>query len=198
MKASITASSSGSNRNIFAYVAILLTVCNILVCQLSRSGTISQFSELSIDSAIPLAGISSSAASSPVDAYLRNPLVIPEGSVPNLPSVRDETEESKKADADRQIYGGAGDGKHLGGFTDIDTHGISPALWRHLMSIGAHSFLDVGCGRGISTRWWLEQPTTNVLCVEGSHDAVTQSFLPEKNIVEHDYSRGPSHLYRPS
>ena len=32
-----------------------------------------------------------------------------------------------------------------------------------------------------------------VQCVEGSHDAVSQSIIPnsEKHVVEHDFSRGP-------
>jgi hypothetical protein len=56
--------------------------------------------------------------------------------------------------------------------------------------LGVKSMMDVGCGRGTSTRWFLEHGV-KVLCVEGSHDALTQTFLPNDVIVEHDYSRGP-------
>jgi cyclopropane fatty-acyl-phospholipid synthase-like methyltransferase len=59
-----------------------------------------------------------------------------------------------------------------------------------ITEIGVKSVVDIGCGRGISTRWFLEHKA-KVLCVEGSHDAVAQSFLPSETIVEHDYSRGP-------
>jgi len=117
-----------------------------------------------------------------------NPLSVPQGYVPNLPSVRHSEE---KLDEIRDIYGGAGDGQHLGGFTQIDLDGISPYTWTQMLQVfGVRSILDVGCGRGISTRWFYEHEA-DVLCVEGSHDAVTKSFLPSSAVVEHDFSRGP-------
>lgn len=107
----------------------------------------------------------------------------------NRPSVR--VQENIGVDAKRKIYGGVGDKAHLGGFTDIDTEGISPHLWRQMITeYGVHSVLDVGCGRGISTRWFLEHHV-DVMCVEGSHDAVEKTFLPLDRVVEHDYNRGP-------
>lgn len=118
----------------------------------------------------------------------QNPLGIPPGQAQNLPSIRQSDPNLEKK---RSIYGGAGDKKHLGGFTEIDLSGISPTLWTHMLQdYGVHSFLDVGCGRGISTLWFLEHGA-DVLCVEGSHDAVQQSFLPPDRIVEHDFARGP-------
>jgi SAM-dependent methyltransferase len=58
-------------------------------------------------------------------------------------------------------------------------------------NLGVKSVLDVGCGRGTSTTWFLYHGL-DVLCVEGSHDAVIQSFLSDKTqIVEHDFARGP-------
>ena len=119
-----------------------------------------------------------------------NPLSIPKGHPPNLPSVRDAAD-SSLADSKRDIYGGKGDKKHLGGFTNLDLEGVSPSLWSHLITkFGVHSFIDVGCGKGVSTRWFLEH-NVDVLCVEGSHDAVQQSYLPPERVVEHDFSRGP-------
>lgn len=116
-----------------------------------------------------------------------HPLSVPQGSVPNLPSIR---EANAKVDQERKIYGGAGDKLHLGGFTAIDAEGISPGVWTYMLEkLGVRSVLDVGCGPGISSRWFLEHGA-DVLCVEGSHDAVTQSYLPSSNIVEHDYARG--------
>jgi hypothetical protein len=114
-----------------------------------------------------------------------NPLSVPRGQPPNLPRIEVKEEQS------RGIYGGANDGKHLGGFTDFDGHGVAPNVWANMMTeLGVKSVMDVGCGRGVSTRWFLEH-NCRVLCVEGSHDAVTKSFLPLDLIVEHDYSRGP-------
>lgn len=88
-------------------------------------------------------------------------------------------------------YGGEGDKQHLGGFTTYDGLGVSPATWNFMMDdLGVQSIMDVGCGKGVSTLYFLEQGA-DVLCVEGSHDAVEQTLLPdpEKQIVEHDFSR---------
>ena len=69
--------------------------------------------------------------------------------------------------------------------------------------IGMKSLLDVGCGIGISTSWFVLHGLDYVHCVEGSHDAVEKSLLPglkdtghvPKNttygLTEHDFSRGP-------
>ena len=67
-------------------------------------------------------------------------------------------------------------------------------------NLGIKSLLDVGCGIGISTSWFILHGLEYVVCAEGSHDAVTNSLIPTlKNvpsgtkyeIVEHDFSRGP-------
>lgn len=120
-----------------------------------------------------------------------NPLGIPQGKPKPLPSIR--VEDSKiSVDNQRSIYGGKGDKPHLGGFTEIDLHGISPSVWKYMITnLGVHSMVDVGCGRGISTAWFLLHGC-EVLCVEGSHDAVQSTMLPdaEHNVVEHDFSRG--------
>jgi len=117
-------------------------------------------------------------------------LLPPNGKAVTLPSIRI----SSTAFETGTQYGGKGDKAHLGGFTDMDIHGISPASWKWMVSsIGVHSLIDVGCGRGISTSWFLYHGV-DILCVEGSHDAVEKSVLPHpnnKHIVEHDFSRGP-------
>lgn len=122
-----------------------------------------------------------------------NPLGIPSGEAEALPSIRVEVESDESVDERRKIYGGKGDKAHLGGFTEIDTMGISPRVWKHMITdIGVHSVLDVGCGRGISTSWF-HTHGCDVLCAEGSHDAVLNTVLPdpENQVVEHDFSRGP-------
>jgi len=123
-------------------------------------------------------------------------VVVPQGRAIALPSVRISAEESSKID--RHIYGGDGDKAHLGGFTSFDPHGVSPTLWKHMVEwLGIKSVLDVGCGIGTSTSWFVTHGLEYVQCVEGSHDAVTKSLLPklpqwkEYMIVEHDFSRGP-------
>jgi Methyltransferase domain len=122
----------------------------------------------------------------------QNILSIPLGQAENLPSVR--TASAQEVDEARKIYGGAGDGKHLGGFTELDLAGVSPAVWKHMLqAYGVHSLLDVGCGRGISTSWFALH-NVSTMCVEGSHDAVEKSIfatIQPNSIVEHDFSRGP-------
>mmetsp|Transcript_1007 Transcript_1007/g.1550 ORF Transcript_1007/g.1550 Transcript_1007/m.1550 type:complete len:389 (-) Transcript_1007:53-1219(-) len=114
-------------------------------------------------------------------------LIPRKGAAVALPSIR-----VAEQDRTELSYGGKGDKPHLGGFTDLDHQGVSPATWKWMVSsLGVHSLLDVGCGRGVSTSWFLFHGV-DVLCVEGSHDAVENSVLPNpsKVVVEHDFSRG--------
>lgn len=124
------------------------------------------------------------------------PLGLPAGKSQTLPSIRISNEEDQKIDRridKKRSYGGQGDQAHLGGFTEIDLSGISPASWKWMVQkLNIKSVLDVGCGRGISTAWFVMHGL-DALCVEGSHDAYQNSLLPspETQIVEHDFSRGP-------
>eukprot|EP00584_Thalassiosira_punctigera_P007847 CAMPEP_0172533554 /NCGR_PEP_ID=MMETSP1067-20121228/6217_1 /TAXON_ID=265564 ORGANISM="Thalassiosira punctigera, Strain Tpunct2005C2" /NCGR_SAMPLE_ID=MMETSP1067 /ASSEMBLY_ACC=CAM_ASM_000444 /LENGTH=395 /DNA_ID=CAMNT_0013318207 /DNA_START=14 /DNA_END=1201 /DNA_ORIENTATION=+ len=136
--------------------------------------------EQSLDSGISLDAIS------PIS------LTIPRGKAVALPSIQISKDEEKGIE--RGQYGGKGDKPHLGGFTEFDPLGVSPTLWKHLIThLGIKSLLDVGCGRGISTAWFVTHGLEYVQCVEGSHDAVLQSIVPnaEERVVEHDFSRGP-------
>jgi len=127
-----------------------------------------------------------SSSSSPIGHF------IPRGRAVALPSVRISEDEEKNVT--RGQYGGKGDKPHLGGFTDFDPLGVSPSLWTHMVSHwGIKSVLDVGCGKGVSTSWFVTHRLDYVQCVEGSHDAVEQSIVPDakERVVEHDFSRGP-------
>mmetsp|Transcript_7182 Transcript_7182/g.14152 ORF Transcript_7182/g.14152 Transcript_7182/m.14152 type:complete len:390 (-) Transcript_7182:472-1641(-) len=139
-------------------------------------------------SSVASASTSTSTSTSTSNTMI-NPLSIQEGQAPNLPSI---IVEDKELEASRKIYGGKGDGKHLGGFTNIDMHGISPAVWKHAVEKWTvQSVLDVGCGKGTSTSWFYTHGV-RTQCVEGSHDAIEQSMVPDKSLlVEHDFSRGP-------
>lgn len=120
-----------------------------------------------------------------------NPLAIPKGEGQAMPSIRVSAQES--AQDKRKFYGGAGDKPHLGGFTEFDTDGVSPNAWKHMVSkYGIRSVMDVGCGRGTSTTWFLYHGL-KIKCLEGSHDAVERTFLPDPatQVVEHDFARGP-------
>ena len=126
---------------------------------------------------------------------------VPEGTAVALPSILISDEEDSKIE--RRIYGGRGDKAHLGGFTSFDEMGVGIALWKHMVTyLGIKSVLDLGCGRGTSTSWFVTHGLEYVVCAEGRHDAVSQSLLPKippsripngtvYEIVEHDFSRGP-------
>ena len=82
-----------------------------------------------------------------------------------LPSPRMSDEGPEKQG--RRIYGGGGGPRHLGGFTQVDPDGLSPAVWRYLMqNMTVKTVLDLGCGKGISTSWFRAHDA-RVLCVEG-------------------------------
>lgn len=108
-----------------------------------------------------------------------------------LPMSNEEINKISALRKDSGGYGGVGDQEHLGGFTDFDKHGISNNTFNFMMGpLGVKSLIDVGCGKGFSTKHFLDFGA-NVLCVEGSRDAIKQSLLPKELIIEHDYTLGP-------
>lgn len=176
----------------------LLILTNALVYQLSTLNRTGGTTDL-ISAATSSIGIIASAANASgsvrgsatsSSTSSRYALEIPQGEAEAMPSVRISEEESAKDD--RKIYGGAGDKKHLGGFTEVDIHGIAPQVWKDMVKyFGIKSIIDVGCGRGISTSWFVTHGL-DTLCVEGSHDAVERTMVPDPSIItEHDFSRGP-------
>jgi hypothetical protein len=174
-------------------IAILIGVAVILILlRLNDINNEPYLATLPVVDNVASSSLRSGAAALPRNKVqsLYNPLGIPEGQARNLPSIRVK---DSVVDKSRKIYGGAGDMKHLGGFTKLDLHGVSPMTWKYMIeSLGVKSVLDVGCGRGTSTTWFLYHGL-DVLCAEGSHDAVEQNMLPDKKnqIVEHDFARGP-------
>lgn len=182
----LTRSNQGSKWSVSIWV-LLLT--NVLIFQLTwnlRGGANDESYDLLVGKSLDsVASVFTSASEAVPFDYILAP---PKGKAVALPSVR----VGKEAFKSGNIYGGRGDKPHLGGFTDLDHHGVSPSAWKWMVTeIGVHSVLDVGCGRGISTSWFYFHGV-DVLCVEGSHDAVENTVLPDPSrIVEHDFSRGP-------
>jgi len=143
------------------------------------------------NSAINLPNIPTDSYREPVVEANHGGLGIPRGIAIALPSVRISGKENQKVE--REIYGGEGDKAHLGGFTDLDLYGVSPSVWKEMVEyMGVKSVIDVGCGRGTSTSWFILHGL-DTACVEGSHDAIDKSIVPNKEKVytEHDFSRGP-------
>jgi hypothetical protein len=101
----------------------------------------------------------------PVDRS-SNPLVIPKGQAVNLPSLRHE---DTSLDQKRAYYGGAGDGKHLGGFTELDIQGVSPAVWKHIVQNWNVQVRTAGW----STVLWYHH-----ICYICQADGFLSSFIP--------------------
>ena len=106
------------------------------------------------------------------------------------PKPQTSEREAPSKEVNRNFYGGKGDAEHLGGFTTRDNATISENLWNFMLSqLAVKSFIDVGCGKGFSSSYFLSRGA-RVLCVEGSRDAIQNSLLPFNNIIQHDFSRG--------
>ncbi len=106
------------------------------------------------------------------------------------PQVPPKQEKAVSRDVHSIIYGGVIELPHLGGFTKQDNNTISPNAWNFLVSdFAIKSMIDVGCGRGTSAKHFLDRGV-DVLCVEGSHDAIEHTNLPTDRIVQHDFSLG--------
>jgi len=116
------------------------------------------------------------------DVNKRSPLPLPIRGV----------EEDYKLRHERKIKGymGGGEPEHVGGFLKNDPKSFEPVLWTWMVDVlGAWSMIDVGCGRGISTKWFLDKGL-DVTCVEGSPSGVETTEVPGK-VIEHDYTKGP-------
>lgn len=99
--------------------------------------TINQFLRVSFPTAPIITTISDTPNALP--ALSPFGLVIPQGPAEAMPSIRTTTEEEKDINR-KNIYGGKGDKRHLGGFTSFDPFGVSPTLWK--VSIFYLSYYD--------------------------------------------------------
>jgi len=101
-----------------------------------------------------------------------------------------KTDQSLLEKREKLGYQGKGEPEHVGGFLKNDSNSFEPQLWTWMINIlGVSSLIDVGCGVGVSSKWFLDNGV-NVTCVEGSPSGVRDSLVPEI-VVEHDYSKGP-------
>ena len=93
----------------------------------------------------------------------------------------------------RPSYGNYGveQAPHLGGYwRGGDPNTACPELWDAVIqSYGITSVVDIGCGEGHSTKYFLDKGL-RVLGVEGGKDAVRRNLVPHV-VVQHDYTKGP-------
>jgi len=184
-----TANRHGNSANSWQVSIWIFILTNLLIVQVNFRRNPREKYLRTFDSSDYSSTVTTPIGSSILIGY---PLVPNEGKAVALPSIRINQMEERN-NPKRDGYGGQGDKKHLGGFTDIDFSGISPATWKFMITFfGIKSVMDVGCGRGISSAWFFFHGV-DTLCLEGSHDAVLKTVLPHpaKQIVEHDFSRGP-------
>ena len=80
--------------------------------------------------------------------------------------------------------------EHLGGCWH-DPNTILPDVWDYLISKYAiTSVVDVGCGLGYSTKYFLDQGL-KVIGIEGFRPAIEGNQCPREILIEHDYTQGP-------
>ena len=106
---------------------------------------------------------------------------------------KEEKEAIKQKRTKGEFYGGSDvDEKHLGGWKFNDSNTYERELWDWTIErFNITSVMDIGCGIGCSTVYFRNHSNIkDVLCVEGSIDAVNHSLVPDIT-VHHDYTRGP-------
>jgi hypothetical protein len=90
----------------------------------------------------------------------------------------------------KQKIFGIEDQQYLGGYIvggDNDTY--CPEIWNWIISNGIKSILDVGCGEGYSTKYFLDHGI-DAIGIEGGKNAIENSKI-QNNIILHDYTKGP-------
>lgn len=164
------------NRNNFNTV-LLYFLCLVVIYQ--------QYAIYKLQSAVATQSVVSISPATNVNVKVHSPPPV----VP-VYQLRSNEDRSVGGKGGKSIYGGVGDEVHLGGFTQRDNDTISENLWNYMLGpLAVKSFLDIGCGRGFSSKFFMDRGA-RVLCIEGSHDALNHTLLPHSVIVQHDYSKG--------
>jgi cyclopropane fatty-acyl-phospholipid synthase-like methyltransferase len=83
---------------------------------------------------------------------------------------------------------------HLGGYVvGLTNHGdpnsYSTEVWDWMAFNGIKSVIDVGCGEGHSTKYFIEKGM-DALGIEGGENAINNSPVKD-NLILHDYTKSP-------
>ena len=83
---------------------------------------------------------------------------------------------------------------HLGGYIiGLTDHGdpntFATEVWDWMIQNGVKSVLDVGCGEGFSTKYFIDKGL-EAMGVEGGENAYQNSPV-KRHLVLHDYTKGP-------
>ena len=129
-----------------------------------------------------------------IDESQLNSIESPANQIPQPLNISQKLEMSlKDQKKNTSMYGGFKvDQVHLGGFIINDSKSYEPQLWEWVIeTFNISSVMDIGCGLGYSTSFFVHHnKISNVLCIEGSIDAIKNSIVPN-NTIQHDYSLGP-------
>eukprot|EP00472_Partenskyella_glossopodia_P011444 CAMPEP_0197526530 /NCGR_PEP_ID=MMETSP1318-20131121/18058_1 /TAXON_ID=552666 /ORGANISM="Partenskyella glossopodia, Strain RCC365" /LENGTH=341 /DNA_ID=CAMNT_0043080717 /DNA_START=102 /DNA_END=1127 /DNA_ORIENTATION=- len=92
----------------------------------------------------------------------------------------------------KTMYGGSREAAHVGGFLQNDTQSYEPRIWEFMVHVmGVKSLLDIGCGRGISTKWFHDNGC-RVRCAEATNEGIETTVLPSRDLItQHDFTQGP-------
>jgi len=94
-----------------------------------------------------------------------------------------------------QKHGKSMDEGHLGGWAlEGDGGTYYPVMWEHLINIfNIKSVLDIGCGRGFSTRFF-KSLGCKITGIDGSINAKKLTLLDSDEFYLHDYSKGETDI----
>ncbi|GAB5362327.1 hypothetical protein AAMO2058_000787400 [Amorphochlora amoebiformis] len=108
------------------------------------------------------------------------------------PSPKPPPKKASDRKKSKTFYGGSQEADHVGGFLQNDTQSYEPEIWEFMVKVmGIDSVLDIGCGRGISTKWFLDHGC-RVRCAEATDEGISTTVLPKRELItQHDYTQGP-------